>query len=144
MAAHPLAFPEETPSEVLVQLDGMAAHLDLEQYPRVWGFWVRWRSLHRRFLSKLASFSAERGNFEPYMQLEMDKLMRMRSRILSSTLQFFQHCDHSHAHEARIFARLLEDSDRILMQALRDEAVRLRRVFKESMRRRRVIGAYSR
>lgn len=143
MASDQLAIPEATPPEVLVQLDGVAAQLELEQHPRVLGFWVRWRSLHRRFLFKLASFSAERADFEPYMQLEMDKFIRIRSRILSSTLQFFQHSDRSLSHEARIFARLFEDSDRILMQALRGEAMRLRRVFKESVRRRRVIGAYS-
>jgi hypothetical protein len=144
MAAQSLAFSESRHSEVISQLDGIAAGLELERYPRVLGFWSRWRILHRRFLRMLAAFPPERAHLEAYVQAEIDKFVRLRSRILSSTVQFFQHEERSHSHEARIFARLLECSDTILMQALNDEVSRLRGIFRESMQRNRVIGAYSR
>ncbi len=112
--------------------------------PRQRSFWLRWSSLHKNFMRKLSNIRGEGPNVHRYMESEFEKLLTLRKALLSSALQFFRRAPRDHADEARIFASMIEDSDKVVMSVISLEVIRLKEIHATTVRNRRVIGAYSR
>lgn len=125
-------------------LDLEAEVLELMQpFPRVQGFWTRWRSLHQGFLRKLSKVTPENSTTEEYFDGEIRRFLRIRAALVSSTLQYFHSSRGKNLDEASLLASLFRKSDKIWMEAIALEIRRLRLALAASEQMRRVIGAYS-
>lgn len=136
-------LPRSVIQELQLQIQSIEQRFEIAEFPRVSGFWQRWKRLHIGFLKKLNTFSGDSAEQESYVAAEMAKVLRIRESIFSSAMQFFRSPGAKNSQEANLLAALIESSDRLWIAALERETTRLRGVYTKSRRTRRVIGAYS-
>lgn len=115
----------------------------LFQDHRLYGFWLRWRQLHERFLKKIALFDSETTVNESYIEREMKKLLKYRQAMISSALQYFHPKSAKEPQDAKLFAIVWAESEKVWIEAIEAEIARLRRVYAARQKVRRVLGAYS-
>jgi hypothetical protein len=143
--ANGTAMPQSMLQKLVQQISDFEGPLisEVELYPRVQGFWVRWKRLHLRFFGKLSRWPIDVPNRELLIEDETRRILRIRSAFVSSALQFFHREESKNGGEARLLASLFAGSDKVWLEALEIESRRLRRAYASNEKVRRVIGAYS-